>query len=69
MRVRQACETLEFETKASDHISNGSCTGTVVWAEKTTIKLAKIAWTSTVRTRNADASALFGGWPVSRKAR
>jgi hypothetical protein len=36
-------ETLEFETKASDHISNGSCTGTVVLAEKTTIKLAKIA--------------------------
>ena len=36
-------ETLEFETKASDHISNGSCTRTVVLAEKTTIKLAKIA--------------------------
>ena len=26
----RACETLEFETKTSDHISNGSCTGTVV---------------------------------------
>ena len=36
-------ETWEFETKASDHISNYSCTGTVVLADKTTIKLAKIA--------------------------
>ena len=30
MRVCRACETLEFETMTSDHISNGSCTGTVV---------------------------------------